>query len=64
MNLCSSGHDEVCYDGKRCPVCEILEEKRGVEVELKEAKSTIETQQETIDELQGKVFELEKEMVP
>ena len=24
MNLCSEGHDEVCYDGRNCPVCELL----------------------------------------
>lgn len=29
MNLCSGshrrGHDEVCYEGKYCPVCEALD---------------------------------------
>lgn len=23
MNLCSQNHDEVCYEGHRCPACEI-----------------------------------------
>jgi hypothetical protein len=22
MNLCNDGHDEVCYEGRDCPVCE------------------------------------------
>lgn len=26
MNLCDSGHDEVCYDGRTCPVCSVKEE--------------------------------------
>ncbi len=27
MNLCSDGHDEVCFDGHICPCCEIINEK-------------------------------------
>jgi len=26
MELCSDDHDEICYDGKECPVCSIREE--------------------------------------
>ena len=22
MKLCNDGHDEVCYEGRDCPVCE------------------------------------------
>ena len=28
MELCSSGHDEVCYDGRKCPACELYEETK------------------------------------
>lgn len=31
MDLCWSGHDTICYEGKRCPCCEALE--RIVELE-------------------------------
>lgn len=27
MNLCSHTHDEVCFEGSRCPACEIIEDK-------------------------------------
>ena len=27
MNLCSSYHDEICYEGSKCPVCEIIDDK-------------------------------------
>lgn len=27
MNLCSNHHQEVCYEGRTCPVCEIITEK-------------------------------------
>lgn len=26
MNLCSSGHNEVCYETRECPCCEIMED--------------------------------------
>lgn len=31
MLLCSDGHEEVCYDGKQCPVCEAIQEKKDIE---------------------------------
>ena len=24
MNLCSDGHDEICYEGRNCPCCAML----------------------------------------
>lgn len=30
MNLCSDKHDEVCYEGRRCPVCDMRDEKQGI----------------------------------
>ncbi len=24
MYLCSDGHDEICYDQRNCPMCELL----------------------------------------
>ncbi len=42
MNLCSEKHDEVCYDAKRCPACEVIEELQGrladLETELEAAQ--------------------------
>lgn len=26
MNLCSDGHDEICYTGRKCPACELIKE--------------------------------------
>jgi hypothetical protein len=26
MNICDSGHQEVCFDGRKCPVCEWIDE--------------------------------------
>ena len=27
MNLCSHDHDEICFEGSRCPLCSLIEEK-------------------------------------
>jgi hypothetical protein len=27
MNLCSDGHDEICYEGRSCPACEIIKDR-------------------------------------
>ena len=35
MNLCGDKHDEVCYEGKSCPACELLAEIEKLEAEIK-----------------------------
>ena len=34
MNLCSEGHDEICYGGRTCPACELLETIQGLEAQI------------------------------
>jgi uncharacterized protein Yka (UPF0111/DUF47 family) len=34
MNLCDDGHEEVCYEGRSCPVCEKMDEIRELENEI------------------------------
>jgi len=42
MNLCSEKHDEVCFEGRDCPVCEMINdmeaEVEALKEELKETK--------------------------
>jgi hypothetical protein len=26
MNLCANKHEEICYEGRECPVCSLREE--------------------------------------
>lgn len=26
LNICSDGHDEVCYEGNVCPACDLKED--------------------------------------
>jgi transcription initiation factor IIE alpha subunit len=46
MNLCSHWHEEICFDGHRCPMCEL--------------KSELEDAQKSIDALKEKIEQLEK----
>ena len=27
MDLCSAGHDEICYDSHNCPLCETIKDR-------------------------------------
>jgi len=34
MTLCSYGHDEVCYETKRCPCCDLKQELEDLKREM------------------------------
>lgn len=51
MNLCSSGHDEICHEGRDCPLC----------AHIKESKETISELESKIDELKGEINDLTAE---
>ena len=46
MELCEDGHDQVCFDGRKCPCCEILK--------------TNSDQEDKIYDLEEKIKELEE----
>ena len=45
MQLCNDKHDEVCYEGRICPACEVREELQekidALKEELEEAQAQI-----------------------
>lgn len=43
MELCSKSHDEVCYDGSECPVCQLRESKDEKIEDLQNRISELET---------------------
>lgn len=53
MELCSDGHDEVCYDGRNCPVCEQIKETESVVEDLQKAEAEIERLKDEISELKN-----------
>ena len=48
MDLCSSGHDEVCFSERYCPVCQIIDEKDKTISELNDRIEELETQNERL----------------
>jgi polyhydroxyalkanoate synthesis regulator phasin len=48
VELCSNQHQEICFDGRKCPLCVALDE--------------ISEQKDDIKELEGKVNDLESEV--
>lgn len=46
MNLCSSGHEEICYESRQCPVCEIIADKNR---EIEDKQSTIDRLKEELE---------------
>jgi len=52
MNLCADDHDEVCYEGRHCPACEVRKEKNAEISELKDK----------IADLEGEVADLAEQI--
>lgn len=42
MTLCADNHDEVCYNGRNCPVCDKMKEISDLEDMVAELKQEIE----------------------
>lgn len=55
MDLCSDGHEEVCYEGRRCPACMAIDDRKDAEAELERALTEV-------DELKARVDSLEQEL--
>lgn len=41
MRLCDDGHEEVCYEGYRCPVCELTTKIERLTDEIADLKQEI-----------------------
>lgn len=52
MNLCNEDHDEVCYEGHKCPCCELR----------KELESTIASLESDVSKLEDEVTELNDQL--
>ncbi len=55
MDLCSNGHEEICYDGRDCPACLLLGEIRDLNEELGHRADRARELQDQIDELTDEI---------
>ena len=50
MNLCSDGHGELCYEGRNCPACDIVDEIEKLQLETERLRSEIEHLESALEE--------------
>jgi len=58
MNLCSSGHDEVCYEGRECPACLLKEDRDYFEEESSKWEAKCDEFEKRINELNDRITQL------
>lgn len=46
LNICSEKHEEICYEGRKCPVCNLVEKIDLLEDEITDLMRQIESLQE------------------
>jgi hypothetical protein len=50
MILCSEGHDEICYEGRSCPACEL---KDNLQYQIDEMQKIIDRQQIELEKMEN-----------
>jgi hypothetical protein len=58
MNLCSSGHEEICYESRKCPLCIEIAEREAAEKELEIVKESRNESENKIDQLLTEIEDL------
>ena len=62
MNLCYDGHEEVCYDCRHCPVCEIIKDNKDYVDKLQDEVKDLTETVEILDRTNAEYLELFKEV--
>jgi len=59
MNLCSDGHEEVCYEARTCPCCETIQMMKD---DLSDKDIQIEDLKDQVDDMKQQLKEREQEL--
>lgn len=51
MEFCSYKHEEIVFNSKSCPLCDIINEKKDLENELEYFKKELEILESTVQDL-------------
>jgi hypothetical protein len=58
MNLCSEKHDEVCFESRYCPACEVADDK---DEEIEKLQAQLSDKDDEISELTTQIEGFESE---
>jgi len=58
MEICSSGHEEICFSSHKCPLCEALEEKNDLQKEIKNGEDKIDVLEDQVETLKETITDL------
>jgi len=58
MNLCSEGHEEICYEARTCPLCETI---RNMQQQIDDETAKVVEGTEEIDALADDLIACQKE---
>lgn len=61
MELCSDGHDEVCFEQRDCPVCEWKDKVDGLEELIQNLEQQLSRYEDRISELESQPEDKNKE---
>ena len=59
LNLCNSGHDEICFEGHTCPFCEAIKKS---EKEVDDLNSVVSSLKDDVSSVEEKVRDLEDQL--
>lgn len=62
MNLCDDGHDEVCFDSRHCPVCEIIKDNKDYVEKLQDEIGDLTQQLTDAEAEQARYMDIFKEV--
>jgi hypothetical protein len=57
MQLCDNGHEEVCFEGRTCPLCEYRDDSTS---DIRSLKADIEELKRENEVLHDQIVEFEK----
>jgi hypothetical protein len=63
MDLCNSGHDEICYEGRKCPMCDYIEDSETQDQEYEDRIKELENYETLYNDLYEEVKESHAECV-
>ena len=51
MQICDDGHDEICFEGKDCPLCKATQQIEELEKDNERLQEDIDGLEEELEEL-------------